>query len=162
VILLSKHPGGVINPGICSVVKIDYTISEECNSVDCIVLTPENIVIPDPFGNPLAGTGLSGELCPFQCGDVEPGESTTGAQDCGDGDVDLLDIITEVDFALGTTADDCQAIRADVPTGTPGYGDAPYCKPPDGVINIMDIMVLIDMALDRQDCCTYYYTGGIY
>jgi len=85
------------------------------------------------------------------------------AKDCGDGDVDLVDIITEVNFALGSVIpDDCQFIRGDVPTGTPGYGDPPYFTEPDGVINVLDVMVLIDMALDRQDCCTYYYTGGIY
>ena len=171
VIILSKNPGGVINPGICSIVKIDYEFCnplnpecpEECNSVDCITLTPENIVIADPYGNPLAAGGIAGELCPFECGDVYPPESAPGEKDCGDGKVDLVDIITGVDFALGgKTPDECQFIRADVPTGTPGYGDPPYCTPPDGELNVLDIMVLIDMALDRQDCCTYYYTGGIF
>ena len=171
VILISKHPGGVINPGVCSVVKIDYTLCdpddpecpEECNSVDCIRLTPENIVIADPYGHPLGAGGMSGEVCPFECGDVDPPESAPDAKDCGDGDVDLVDIITEVNFALSSVIpDDCQKIRGDVPTGTPGYGEPPYCTPPDGVINVLDVMVLIDMALDRQDCCTYYYTGGIY
>ena len=85
--------------------------------------------------------------------------------------VDIYDIMCEVDFALGaTTPDDCQAMRADVPTGTPGLmGNCPDpeteiggCCPPDGVIDILDIMVLIDMALDRQDCCSYYYMGIIY
>ena len=171
VILLSKHPGGVINPAICSVVKIDYTFCdpddpecpEECNSVDCITLTPENMLIADPYGNPLAAAGMEGEVCPFECGDVYPPESAPGEKDCGNGDVDLVDIITEVDFALGgITPDDCQWLRADVPTGTPGYGSPPYCTPPDGSVNVLDIMVIIDMVLDRQDCCTYYYTGGIY
>ena len=53
--------------------------------------------------------------------------------------------------------DDCQVMRADVPTGTP-----PNCVPPDGSINILDIMVIIDMALNRQDCCSFYYQGIIY
>ncbi|MBW1824669.1 MAG: hypothetical protein JRI87_08910 [Deltaproteobacteria bacterium] len=48
--------------------------------------------------------------------------------------------------------DDCQAVRADVPTATP----------PDGGIDVADLMVIIDMALNRQDCCSYYYGGVIY
>jgi hypothetical protein len=94
------------------------------------------------------------------CGDIEPGESAPGAGDCGDGDVDIFDILEEVAFALGTkTPDSCQAVRANVPTGTP-----PNCLDPDeeGVIDILDIMVIIDMALHRQDCCSYYYGGMIY
>ena len=121
------------------------------------------MVIADPYGNPLAPSGQVGEVCPFECGDVDPAESAPGAKDCGDGDVDLVDIITEVNFALGSVIpDDCQFLRGDVPTGTPGYGDPPYCTEPDGVINVLDVMVLIDMALDRQDCCSYYYLGQIY
>ncbi len=57
-----------------------------------------------------------------------------------------------------------------MPTGTPGRlppgcddaVDVDGCCPPDGNVDIFDVMVLIDMALDRQDCCTYYYTGVIY
>ncbi len=43
----------------------------------------------------------------------------TSYWDCGDRVVDVYDIICEVDFALTmATPDDCQALRADVPTGT--------------------------------------------
>ena len=42
------------------------------------------------------------------------------ANDCGDGVVDIYDIMCEVDLALtATTPNDCQLARADVPTGTP-------------------------------------------
>ena len=166
VILFSKHPGGVINPGICSVVKIDYVLCDEtdpdcpaeCNAQDCIVLTPEGIKIADQYGYAIASTGIAGEVCPFECGDVYPPESTPGAKDCGDGVVDIFDILAEVDFALGAVVPDaCQLIRGDVPTGTP-----PYCQDPNGVIDIFDVMVIIDMALNRQDCCSYYYMGIIY
>ena len=40
--------------------------------------------------------------------------------------------------------DDCQAVRADVTTDTP-----PDCDPPDGGIDVADLMVIIDMALNR-------------
>ena len=84
--------------------------------------------------------------------------SWSDANDCGDGVVDIYDIMCEVDLALTATApNDCQAPRADVPTGTP-----PWCTAPDGEINILDIMVLIDMALNRQDCCSFFYQGIIY
>ena len=48
-------------------------------------------------------------------------------------------------------------IRAEVPTGTP-----PQCHDPDGEIDIFDVMVIINLALDSQDCCSYYYKGVIY
>ncbi len=170
VILISKNPGGVINPGLCNIVKIDYSRNGECDAGDCITLIPENATISDPYGRIVKTEEIAGEVCPFTCGDVHPAESAPGAGDCGDGDVDLMDIMTEVDFALGAVPDDCQALRADVPTGTPGRVptvcavgvDEDGCCPPDGSITIFDIMTLIDMALDRQDCCTYYYTDVIY
>ena len=167
VILFSKHPGGVINPAICSIVKIDFTLCdqddpecpEECNGTDCITITPTDPKISDPYGYPLVVATVAGELCPFECGDVYPPESAPGEKDCGDGEVNIFDILTEVDFALnpGHIPDDCQKLRANVPTGTP-----PGCQDPNGVIDIYDVMVIIDMALNRQDCCSYYYTGKIY
>ena len=108
-------------------------------------------------GYQLTASGLEGTVCPVVCGDVCPPGSGT-ADLCGDGVVDIYDIMCEVNFALSTnTPDECQELRVDVPTGTP-----PDCTAPDGSINILDIMVLIDMALNRQDCCAFYYTGVIY
>ena len=126
---------------------------------DCITHVPENIIISDYDGNPLTADGLPGEVCPFVCGDVcPPDDPLLDGWDCGDGSVDIYDIMCEVDLALTTTLpDDCQLSRADVPTGTP-----PNCIAPDGIIDILDVMVITDMALDRSDCCTFYYTGVIY
>ena len=106
---------------------------------------------------------MSGTVCPFVCGDVCPADDPlTPGWDCGDGVVDIYDIMCEVDFALTVaTPDDCQAMRANVPTGTPPDCEDPSAEP-DNPINILDVMVIIDMALDRQDCCTFYYTGVIY
>ena len=90
-----------------------------------------------------------GDACEdIECGDVWPPETSPGAMDCGDGVVDIYDVMAEVDFAVGTQPDACQAERADVPTGTP-----PYCSAPDGFINILDTMVLIDKTLGRIHCC---------
>jgi hypothetical protein len=119
----------------------------------------ENIIISDYDGNPLAADGLPGDACPIVCGDVcPPDDPSRDGWDCGDGAVDIYDIMCEVDLALtAIDPDDCQLPRGDVPTGTP-----PNCVDPDGTIDILDIMVITDMALSRSDCCTFYYTGVIY
>jgi hypothetical protein len=162
VILFCKNPGCAINPGLCDIVTVVYKtfpLSPECPGTDCITQIPENIVVSDYDGFQLNAAGLQGEVCPFICGDVCPPDNPlVDGWNCGDGVVDIYDIMCEVDFALTAGSPDaCQAMRADVPTGTP-----PTCSNPDGSIDILDIMVLIDMALNRQDCCTFYYTGVIY
>ena len=117
------------------------------------------MVVSDYDGYALTAAGLPGTVCPFVCGDVcPPDDPLVDGWDCGDGAVDIYDVMCAVNFALTAESPDaCQAIRADVPTGTP-----PTCDAPNGGVDIMDIMVLIDMALNRQDCCTFYYTGVIY
>ncbi len=160
VIMFCKNPGCAMNPGLCNFVTIVQQMKDpappECGQ-DCIIETFWNIVVSDYDGYELGGSGLPGSVCPVICGDVcPPGSGTTN--DCGDGMVDIYDIMCEVDFVLtATTPNACQAPRANVPTGTP-----PDCLDPDGDIDILDIMVIIDMALNRQDCCTFYYTGVIY
>ena len=68
------------------------------------------------------------------------------------------DILEEIDLALGILIpSDCQAGRADVPVGTP-----PYCSTPDDVINVLDVLVIIDMALGKSNCCDYYFLGKMY
>jgi len=169
VILFAKHPGGLINPGECNIVRIVYEIRDTPECCDtCIGIDGENIVLSDEYGYDRLGVvGDTGEVCPFVCGDVWPPQSAPGLNDCGDGVIDLFDILEEISFVLGDPADapdDCQGNptgpRDDVPTGTPIILPA-QCLPPDGVINILDVMVLIDMALGRQDCCSYYYAGII-
>ena len=98
-------------------------------------------------------------ICPYECGDVEPADDPINqGWDCGDSDVDIFDILQEVEFIIHVEDPDvCQAVRADVPTGTP-----PNCDPPDGEIDVADLIVIVDMALGRQDCCSYYYGGVIY
>jgi hypothetical protein len=192
VIMFCKNPGCAINPGLCDIVTVVMQTNDnpECGE-DCIEEEITNIVVSDYDGFELAGAGIGGTLCPVVCGDVCPA-GTGLANDCGDGVVDIYDIMCEVDLALtATTPNDCQAPRANVPTGTPPDCTAPNsvctggtadgdpadtvddcddCVAGGGVcsdtdprtINILDIMVLIDMALNRQDCCSFFYQGIIY
>jgi hypothetical protein len=158
VIMFCKNPGCAINPGECDIVTVVMQTNgnPDCGE-DCIIEEITNIIASDYDGFQLLGNGVAGFVCPVVCGDVCPPGSGT-ANDCGDGVVDIYDIMCEVDLALtATIPNDCQLPRADVPTGTP-----PNCFAPDGDINILDIMVLIDMALNRQDCCSFYYQGIIY
>ena len=94
-----------------------------------------------------------GDACDkdIPCGDVWAPESSSGAMDCGDGEVDIYDIVAEADIAIGIQPDACQLTRADVPTGTP-----PHCSPPDGTINILDVVVIVDRTLGRVNCCRYF------
>jgi len=98
-------------------------------------------------------------LCAFiQCGDVYPLECLPDQPNCGNGAVDIFDILEEVDFVLGiATPSDCQATRADVPHGT-----HPYCTAPNGAIYVLDVLVIIDMALGKANCCDYCYLGKLY
>ena len=171
VLMFCKNPGCAINPGICDIVTVVQQTTEglpDCGN-DCIIESFDNIVVSDYDGNAVAGAGIDGQKCPIWCGDICPKGEGTGMNDCGDGEVDILDIMCEVQYALNADLSDpfnnpgygganlCQIPRADVPTGTP-----PNCVDPDGVISILDIMVLIDMALDRQDCCSFVYMDLIY
>ena len=161
-IIFCKNPGCAINPGLCDIVTIVYEMfdpSGDCPGTACITQIPEDIIASDYDGNQITTAGSPGTVCPFVCGDVcPPDDLLTSVWDCGDGVVDIYDVMCEVDFALTASSPDaCQSTRADVPTGTP-----PNCTTPDGAIDILDIMVLIDMVLNRQDCCSFYYGGVIY
>jgi hypothetical protein len=111
------------------------------------------------------GNGIGDACEDIECGDVWPPESSPGAMNCGDGVVDIYDIIGEIDLALmadmsanpGTpealgNASECQLPRANVPTGT----SPNYCQAPDGYINVLDVLVLVDKTLLRTDCCSFF------
>jgi hypothetical protein len=86
------------------------------------------------------------QICFSSCGDVYP------AKDCGDGVVNIFDILEEIDIVLGITEPSaCQAEQANVPTSLP-----PDCVDPDGDINLFDVLVIIDKALDNPNCCDAY------
>ena len=162
-VILFSPTCNLIDEDVGPIFTLKYNVSEEAPPGECRDLNPENVIVSDFFGDALTTDTSPGKFCFQACGDVYPPESSPGANDCGDSIVGLVDLMTEIDFALGAeTPDACQLIRGDVPTGEPGRGEPPYCSAPDGIINIFDIMVIIDMLLNRPDCCSYYYTGTVY
>jgi hypothetical protein len=125
-------------------------------SNDCITINPvkNDTIISDKYEDPIMPVCVgSGEICFLTCGDVYPGGDT-----CGDGMVNIFDILEEIDMVLGIDIDkrsDCQLTRANVPTSLP-----PECEDPDPVgtqPDILDILVIIDKALDKPNCCDCYY-----
>lgn len=93
------------------------------------------------------------------CGDVWPQEPVPGVRDCGDGMIDLFDILETIDIILSfQTPTECQLENGDVPNGLP-----PHCgNPPgfpncesDGDIDIFDLVVIIDRVLRNSNCCYY-------
>jgi hypothetical protein len=85
---------------------------------------------------------------------------------CGDGVVNLFDILEAVDIILGyAEPTDCQLKNGDVPNGMP-----PYCGSPsgstncltDGQMDIFDLIVINDTALGKANCCDYCISGEIY
>ncbi len=175
VIMVSTNPAALINQGTGAVMTIQYDVAAGASAEDCITVVPSDSVVTDEFGDALCICEVSGDICFIMCGDVYPRDCLSSdpncdRPNCGDGVVDIFDILEEIDFALGIVgAYDpgnpnagenmslCQTLRADVPTGTP-----PYCSDPDGTIDVLDVLVIIDMALGKANCCDYYYFGSIY
>ena len=110
------------------------------------------------------------EVCFKTCGDVYPQDCVGGpcgdTQVCGDGTVDLFDILEAIDIILGLqAATPCQIDNADVPNGMPPYcGDPagdPNCETND-VVDIFDVLVIIDKALGKANCCDYCLFGQLF
>ena len=94
------------------------------------------------------------------------GQECGGDPFCGDGIVNLFDILEAVDIILGLTEyTDCQFERGNVPNGLPPYcgnpAGTPNCES-DDEIDILDVLVIIDRALRRANCCDYCYFGEIF
>ena len=111
-----------------------------------------------------------GEICFLTCGDLYPqdclGGDCLGDPFCGDGIINLFDILEAIDIILGLTEPtDCQLSRGDVPNGVPPYcgnpAGTPNCEP-DGDLDIFDVLVIIDRALGKTNCCDYCYFGEIF
>jgi hypothetical protein len=95
--------------------------------------------------NPYQTVLMKTTLSLYLEGDVWPPDT------CGDGVIDIHDLLTEVDFAVGRqTPTACQAAKGNVPTGSP-----PDCTASDNEINIFDLMTMIDQALWRPNCVGY-------
>jgi len=164
VVLVSTNPSGLILEGEGPIFTIDYSVHEGAPSDQCIDVAPSESKVSDRFGDPLCVCEESGEVCFFLCGDVYPADCLSQPQ-CGDGVTNVFDILEEIDFVLGIAMPSgCQALRANVPMGTP-----PYCGcvgnevcQIDGAIDIFDTLVIIDMALGKANCCDYCTSGVIY
>ena len=160
VVLVTTNPSYLISEGEGPIFTIDYEVSEEAPSGDCIDAVTSASKVADRFGDELCVCEESGEICFFICGDVYPRECLSEVPRCGDGKVNIFDILEEIDIILGIDdyeASDCQKISGDVPTGTPPYCGCignEFCYT-DGVIDIFDLLVIIDMALDKINCCDY-------
>ena len=152
----------LINQGECNVLKVAFDVNDYGKTNDCIDMWLRTTsIVADRFGDSLCVTRDPGTLCFITCGDIYPRECDE-CTDCGDGIVDIFDILEEIDIILGlVTPTDCQIERGNVPTGT-----LPYCADPGTAIldniNIFDSLVVIDMALGKGNCCDYYYFSEIY
>ena len=158
VVLVSTNPAAMIREGEGTIFTVNYDLRDDIPASACCGIGLQNMVVSDRFGDALSVCSEEGVICPFVCGDLYPRECLPDNPICGDGVINIFDILEEIDIALGmVTPSDCQIGRADVPSGTP-----PYCTPPDGVIDILDVLVVIDRALGKPNCCDYYYLGKIY
>jgi hypothetical protein len=97
------------------------------------------------------------------CGDVWPQAPGPGMIGCGDGVVNIFDIVEMIDIILEyEVPSECQLARGDVPMGLP-----PYCGSPPGTpncegdsdIDIFDTLVVIDRTLNKYNCIDYCLCG---
>ena len=76
------------------------------------------------------------------------------AAGCGDGVVDLFDVLEAIDIILGLQAGTaCQLERANVPNGMPPYCGDPAGHPNcyrDGDLDMLDVLVIMDMAAGQN------------
>ena len=167
VTLYTTEPDDLIQQGSGPIARIKYDIGGELTSKDCVCLWPSNIKVSDQFNEELCASPKAGEICFRICGDVYP-QDCYECTSCGDGVVDLFDVLEEVDITLGLqTATDCQELHGDVPLGMPPYcGNPPGVNPPncetDGIIDLFDVLVITDKALSKLNCCDYCMYGEIY
>jgi hypothetical protein len=167
VTLYSTEPDDLIQQGSGAIARIKYDILGELTSKDCICLWPFERKVSDQFNEYLCSCPKAGEICFRIYGDIYP-QDCYECTSCGDGVVDLFDILEGIDITLGLqTATECQELHGDVPLGMPPYcGNPAGVNPPncdtDEMIDIFDDLVIIDKALGRMNCCDYCMYGEIY
>jgi hypothetical protein len=158
VVLYSTNPAALIFEGTGPVLTVQYEASEDADGCTC--LRPVNRQVSDRFNEALCACQSPGEVCFTSCGDIYPQDCLDpGCAPCGDDAVNLFDILEAVDIILGyQTPTACQIDHGDLPNGKP-----PYCGNPagtlncgsDGDIDVLDLLVIIDMAQGRANCCDY-------
>ena len=173
VVLYATDPSAVIAQGTGAIAQIVYSAGPEldglCGLDACIDLCPINIVLADQYNEDLCACARPGEACFRTCGDVYPqgcAGPCGGGTCCGDGVIDLYDVLEMDDIILGLqTPTACQIANGDVPNGTPPYCGNPPGTPnceSDGDIDLFDRKVINDKALGRMNCCDYCLYGRIY
>ena len=158
VVLYSTDPAGLLSEGAGPVLTVVYSAAETVGG--CICLRPLNRQVSDRFNEQLCACQSPGDVCFRSCGDVYPQDCLDpGCAPCGDNAVNLFDILEAVDIILGyQTPTACQLDHGDVPNGKPPYCGDPAgtinCKS-DGEIDVLDVLVIIDKAQGRANCCDY-------
>jgi hypothetical protein len=169
VVMYSTNPAALIAEGAGQVATVLFD-AEDPAAGNCVNLMPINEQSSDQFNEDLCTCGAPGEVCFKTCGDIYPQNCVGGPcvdeQVCGDGVVDLFDILEAIDIILGLQVPTpCQIDNLDAPNGMPPYcgnppGD-PNCET-DGDIVIFDVLVIIDKALGKVNCCDYCNFAQIY
>jgi hypothetical protein len=173
VVLYATDPSAIITQGTGTIAQVVYAAGPEldglCGADACIDLCPSNINLSDQFNEDLCACESPGEVCFRTCGDVFPQDCIGGCGGgacCGDGVIDLYDVLEMDDIILGLqTATACQIANGDVPNGTPPYCGNPPGTPnceSDGDIDQFDRKVIYDKAVGRMNCCDYCLFGRIY
>ena len=143
-VVLASPGAATIKKGIGPVITLKYRVSSSASPNTCIALDPVKVKVAREDGTNIQTLADSGTFCftSDSWGDVYP-EGT-----CGDGQVDIFDILEEIGFALGSDSPiPCQFVAGDVPNGTP-----PNCVQPDEYIDILDVLVVIEKALGINNC----------
>jgi hypothetical protein len=173
VVLYATNPAALIAEGRGTIAQVLYSAGPEvepCGDAACIDLCAVNIKKSDQFNEELCPCTNPGEVCFRTCGDIYPQDCLGGncgaVNCCGDGVIDLFDILEAVDIILNLqTATVCQIGNGDVPNGMPPYcgnpSGTPNCET-DGDIDIFDVLVMIDKALGKMNCCDYCLFGQIF
>ena len=170
VVLYNTNPSALLERGRGTIATVVYDAIDP-GAGDCVCLMPVNIEASDQFNEDLCACQDPGDVCFRTCGDIYPQDCIGGpcggsGDTCGDGVVDLFDILEAIDIILGLQeATICQIENGDVPNGMPPYcgnpAGTPNCEG-DGDVDIFDVLVMIDKALGKANCCDYCLFGQIF
>jgi len=167
VVLYSIESDDLIQQGSGAIAKIKYDIGGDLSSKDCLCLWPFNREVLNQFNEEVCACGDAGEICFYLMGDIYP-QDCYECTSCGEGKVDLFDVLEGVDIILGRqAASECQKLHGDVPLGMPPYcGEPASVNPPncetDGEISVSDVVVIIDKMLSKLNCCDYCMFVEVY
>src|SRR5690606_9477811 len=135
---------------------------------ECVCLMPTDRRVSDQFNEDLCACQSAGEVCFRTCGDIYPQDcigGSCGSTSCGDGTVDLFDILEMIDIILGLQHPTAFALgNSDVPNRMAPYCGNLHCNSNSKVeahLNIIDVMVINEKALCKANCWDYCFFGQI-